>query len=282
MKSFAKTATPAKKTATKAAATPAKGKAAAKTPATPSKPAPKAKPAKEAPEKPEKALAVMPKQSIIPAGAESGDVSGEVDQSDIKLPYLNIVQGVGDLSENFTPGQIVLAGEVALTEPPKKEGKGAIIEMVIVWAKKQFIEKLPYGTDERARIFDTEAGVVEAGLHLDWIDNTPPPAGPLLTALILVKKPEDCEEESAYFSLEYGKDVYAPCMWRLQNTAYTRAAKTILTAKAMSRNAALASNRFQLATKREKVGQNWIFTPNLRAGGKYDADFVEFVKANTQ
>ena len=275
MKSFATKAaakTPAK--------TPAKG--VQKQAQAPSKSSGKAKTAVEP--DPTKEVAVMPNKSIVPTGAEDSDVSGEVNSSDIKLPYLNIVQGVGDLSAIFDPGQIIVAGEVPMTTAPEKDGgKAPILEIAVIWARKQYVEMVDYDSGERGRIFDTEAGVLAAGLHLDWVDNVPPPAGPMLTCLVLVKQTELAEESgSPYFSLEYGKDAYAPCMWRLQRTAYTRAAKTILSAKAMSRTEPLCTKRFQLCAKREKVGKNWIFTPFLRAVGKYDADFVEFVKANAQ
>jgi hypothetical protein len=62
---------------------------------------------------------------------------------DIRLPRLNIVQKVGDLSTIFTPGEIVLNQNLVI-HSPGKDGKGdsPINFTVLGFKKKQFVEKV--------------------------------------------------------------------------------------------------------------------------------------------
>ncbi len=202
------------------------------------------------------------------AAAMMGTISGDVDSDDILIPRLNVVQGVGPLSELYQPGQIVLNKETVLSD-------GATpIELTVLSARKQFAENLPFDSDERPRVYNTLEEVHEAGGSIEWKDDEKPSFTPILHVQLLLKAPAGAE---GAFPLEYKGEPYALALWTLRGVAYTRAGRNILTAARFSLRDGIHHGKWTLATKREKFGRNSVFVPVLRNVGRHDADFLAFV-----
>ncbi len=197
-----------------------------------------------------------------------GIISGDVDSEDILIPRLNIVQGVGPLSELYQPGQIVFNKETVLSDG------NTPIELTVLSAKKQFAENLPFDSDERPRVFNTLEEVHEAGGSIEWKDDEKPSFTPILHAQLLLKAPAGAE---GAFPLEYKGQPYALALWTLRGVAYTRAGRNILTAARFSLRDGIHHGKWTLSTKREKFGRNSVFVPVLRNVGRHDADFLGFV-----
>jgi len=70
-----------------------------------------------------------------------GVVEGELETSDIKLPRLELVHGVGELSKAFNPGDIIYNSGIKLAS------KGEPIYMSVLAIRKFFRESLPYDPD---------------------------------------------------------------------------------------------------------------------------------------
>jgi hypothetical protein len=121
-----------------------------------------------------------------------GGVSGDYQESDFRLPRINIVQSVGPLSEDFDPGAVVLNKDIivlpASTDP---KAWGDPLNVTILNAKKQFSENLPYESDETPETVDTLDEVHERGGWIDWRNDEKPPWRPMLTALVLIESPSE-------------------------------------------------------------------------------------------
>lgn len=199
-----------------------------------------------------------------------GNIVGDVGQEDIVIPRLNIVQGVGQLSETHSIGQIVYDKSVVLSDGPTP------VEVTVMRARKQFIENLPYGSDGPApQVFDTLEEVRAVGGTIEWNGNQKPSFLPVLHVQVLIKVPEGVE---GAFPLLHDGQRYAIALWTIRGTAYSRAAKNILTAARFSLSSGLHHGKWVLTTKREKFGRNSVFVPQLALLGKHDEEFVKFVE----
>ncbi len=209
---------------------------------------------------------------VTPVPAEPppgmGCVIGEIDSSDITVPRLNIVQGVGSLAELFTPGQIVLNQETVLSEGADP------VELTVLSARKEFVENLGFDEEIRPKVFNTLEEVHAAGGTVEWVGDTRPSFVPVLHVNILIKAPDGV---SGVFPLTYQGNEYALAVWTIRGVAYSKAGRNILTAAKFGLRDGLFHGKWILSTKREKYGRNSVFVPVLRNVGRHDADFVSFV-----
>jgi hypothetical protein len=212
-----------------------------------------------------------------------GGVIGDYEESDFRLPRINIVQSVGPLSEDFDPGAVVLNKDIIVL-PASTDPKvwGDPLNVTVLNAKKQFSENLPYDSDETPETVDTLDEVHERGGWIDWRNDEKPPWRPMLTALVLIEAPT--EELAEEFSIQ-GPDgkAYELALWTMKGSAYSRAGKAINTAARFAlRNKEtglpeLHKGKWTLQVRREKLGTNLVFVPRLRQHGKHDDEFIEFI-----
>ena len=141
-----------------------------------------------------------PTTGIASTPPTMGVVVGDIDSSDINMPRLNIVQGVGSLSELFSPGQVVMNQEIVLSNGTTP------IELTVLAARKQFVENLAYDAESRPRVFDTLDEVHAAGGSINWIGNMRPSFVPVLHVNVLIKAPQGVEGS---FPIHYNGEDYA-------------------------------------------------------------------------
>jgi len=201
-----------------------------------------------------------------------GQVSGPIDQSDIYRPRLELSQSVGPLMEaGFAPGQIVLAKEHAIWA----DGYDPL-KITLLASRKQFIEDVPYGSGQEQRIFNSPQEVKAAGLHTEWYDNTPPPVFPRLTCVALIQKPDYVEGCEA-FGLEVQGNLYAIAELRWDGAAYSRAAKTVLTAASGILGKGLHRGIWNYSCERAKLKVNTVTVPVIKFAGMHSEEFVKAV-----
>lgn len=218
------------------------------------------------------------------ADTKIGGISGDFSEKDIKLPRLNIVQGVGAMSEDFKPGSIIWNGEVTLIKPKDdvKEWTDPL-EVTVLTARKDFIQNTEYDSDDRADIVDSLEEVERRGGTIEYNGDQAPSWLPRLTMLLLIKAPKGNIPAEDSFSLVDPEG--APCemaLWTVKKSAYTRAGKAVITASKYSlRNKAtnepeLHHGKWTLQVRREKLGEYLVYVPLLKQCGRHTAEYAEF------
>lgn len=212
---------------------------------------------------------------------------------DIILPRINIVQKVGDLSEIFTPGEIVLKQALVVYSPAKGETKGtAPLNVTIIGFKKtQYAEKVAGG--KQGILAHTEQEIAKHGGTLDYKEwdasvaenKVNPQVRPLrlfqrlATALCLVEKPDFLADvDHVEFPYESEGKYFALVFWSMKGTAYTHAAKTMFTARKIGHlRSGYNKQSWSLTTKVEKFGENYAAVPVVKPGAKTSESFQKFV-----
>jgi len=210
------------------------------------------------------------------------DFVGEEDASDFIIPRLIQVYDVGELSEEFTPGSLLLNGEYQVVEGNKDNP--VPVNITFVGFRKFYEEHVEWGDDSKTpRRFATLQEVHNAGLWIEWRDNERPSAYPVALATCVLEAPEGADE--AYFPYVYvdgeGNTIpYALCIWKLKGSAYTSCFKPVNTSRKFAckpDNGGLKSQSWDISFKREKRGENLTWVPSTRPSQRNDEGFMEFI-----
>lgn len=222
----------------------------------------------EATPAPKKALApVAPASPAIVT--EDTDLEGEISRSDIRLPRINIVQKVGQLSNLFGPGSILFNKEVVLSN-----GKTPV-EIVPLRLKKVYQQDLAYGSEETALVFERAEEVRAAGGSLQWGDDNY--FTEVAHVQVAVVRPDDCPEElEALFPFEHGDKVYGCAMWTLKGSGFTSAGRTLITARTALLRDGLHTGRFMLSTELKNNAKNSWYAPVLKFAGRNTEEASSF------
>lgn len=227
----------------------------------------------------QRAAALAVATTIPPASPASrfSDDPEDIDFSQLSLPTFKIVQGVGDLSQSFNPGQIVVVGKgdvlVPIADAPPKNAKdkpqqpvNAVI--IAISRNDRFSEKILGGA--RGRLFDTEKQVFDNGGTTNWDEGKAtgkPYFERLATALLLVEKPEGLEDETGTFSFSADGKQFALVIWHLKGIGYTNAAKPLRTARRFGYlKAGYSSVSVGIGTALKSYGQNSAYIPTVKPG----------------
>lgn len=205
---------------------------------------------------PSTALAIRPTNTSV----ELFGGSDNIDFRDLQLPRINIVQKVGELSDKFNPGTILLNGSLQLPQP---------VEFIVLGFRPlQYVERVEGGFG--GQICNSPEDVVAAGGTLDYKehDKTEKPwFQTLATAVVLVKQPAGVNEPDL-FSIELGDSRYALALWSMKGGSYTNAAKPIFTQRKIgSLRKAWHAHAWLFTTELEKYKTgNSAYIPVLKRG----------------
>jgi hypothetical protein len=226
----------------------------------------------------EAALAVVDNGAVAQVGPNIfggtiGSITGEVGMTDFAVPKLKLAQNVGPLTEElgFTSGDFVLADETILWQLDCPD-----IEITILRAHKNFIEKTEYGSADMGRIFESIEEAAAAGLTVTWgPNNEPPDIAPQLNLLVLIKQGEGVESE--LFNLE-GPDGfrYALALWRAGGTAYGPVMQKVTSAARTRLVNGLHTGSFLVSAQKIKGRVNSYWQPKMNPGVEHDEAFIEF------
>lgn len=186
--------------------------------------------------------------------------------SEIILPRINLVQGVGGLKDSFQVGAIVHNQTTVLYTPPvinvktstiEKAGTAPLVITVLNFRKTQFTEKVAGGA--RGLLCNTEVEVRAAGGTIDYKEWALKQKDGmkrfeyLATALIAIERPEIAADDDTIFVYPVDGKKYALALWGMKGSAYTRAAKAVFfTARNLGcLRAGYPAHSFNLTTRLE-------------------------------
>lgn len=222
------------------------------------------------------AVAIVPKTDTAVAESKPAFYDDEtIDPGDLVLPRFNIVQKVGDLSNQFAPGTILLNAQLALVKAPEKFDLSGKIKLLIAgFMPTVFVEKLEGGA--QGNLFRTEAEVVAAGGTLDWNEAQATKKQlyqRLATAMILIEQPEGLDPES--FPTEIEGKRYALALYSMKGSAYTNATKNFKSARKIGhlKQHGYRGGWWTLQSQLKKFGDNYAYIPVVKAAGSSTPEF---------
>lgn len=203
-----------------------------------------------------------------------GTIAGDTSPGDIRLPRLQLVHGVGSLSEMFHPGDVVLGGDNLLVE------KGQPLDMIILSAQqywKEYCGAGKYDPNHRPATYLTQEEVIAAGGTTRWENGIGPTFNRAMTLTLLIKQPKDLV--CGLFGINIQDNVFAPAVWDVDKSAYRRVAPQVLTAAQFGLRArGLLSGMFQLVTKTEKINGNNTIVPAFKLIGHNDDEAIATIR----
>lgn len=209
-------------------------------------------------------------------------VVGEIDRADVRFPKLQVVQGVGPLSERdeFRKGDIILDGEVRIG------GVNDPVEMTVLQIGKQFEEVVPYDGDEIPRIVNTREEVLQLGGTTEgervdgkWV---PPTWRSIADALICIKCPDSIDKDVRDVSFPFEcpsekKQKFAFARWVIKGVAYKSAAVEIFSAASMYYRNGLKKGTFMVSTDKRTFGPNVVMVPVVKKGPPNSEEFSSWL-----
>ena len=220
-------------------------------------------------QKPAEAEAQMTKQENAQSPAKPGapqGISGDVGAEDLRTPYLSLVGKTGQLADEFQPGSFVYNKETVVSDGSKP------LDITVLKAHKYWIEDVPYEEDIQPKTFDHLEEATAQGFSKEY--GAESRVMPCLRSVCMIPVPE---ESDAMFSFEGTH--YALCLWMLQKTAYTSAAKPVLTAalKGHLRDG-IHLAPWELTSTKKSNGKNTWFAPVVKKKPKHSDNLRSFIE----
>lgn len=202
------------------------------------------------------AIAPVNETSTALAHATSADtgIQGEISQSDIRLPRINLVQKMSGTAESFRFGDVLFekAIKVGDIEHP--------VAITVLRLKKQYQEDLPYGSEDMPRVFDRAEEVKAAGGSL--IRGSDHYFSEIAHIQMAIQAPEGLnEDELEFFPYQFEGVDYAMAVLTVSRSAYSTFAKPIITHGFNTLKDGLAKGKFELHVDLKKSPKGSYVVP---------------------
>lgn len=244
---------------------------------------------------PSSSLAKIPDASVVAAPPSFHD-DGNISFDDIILDRINPVQRVGELSEIFSPGEIVLNKTAVVHVPDNKDknivGSGPLVFIPIGMKRLQYVEKVVGGG--RGAFVNAEQEVVAAGGTLNWGEWKASLGTPnkkkyfekYATFLLLIERPVSLlpDESHQIFGHEVEGKFYAVCLLGCKGTWFSGLAKPLMTQRRMGfLKAGYPTFSFGLTTESKAFanddgGKNFAHVPVLINGPRTTPALQDYIK----
>jgi hypothetical protein len=212
--------------------------------------------------------------------------------ANMRLPRVNLVQGIGELSETFEPGQIVYKGATVLYDPgiKKPEDRTDPLEVVILGMLPfRYVEKRDGGHGE---IVDTLEEVADLKGTIDWNEWNLKKAGGVLLFetlaefILAIKQPKHLPKAVQSFPFKVDDARYALGIWGMKGSAFNNCAKvTIFPDRAMgcTREFGYPSHSYLASSRTKKFGNgktSWI--PSWKEHLPTSEAFLKFAQSTIE
>jgi hypothetical protein len=237
----------------------------------------------------EKAVAVVNKNTAVARPTHMlGDYLPDIEE--IQFPRLNIVQKVGELSNVWPHGAILLDRKTALFECSVVKPNGDIVtkgtpplEVCVLGLKsKRFVERVEGGG--KGATAKSEEEVVKLGgttSYQEWEAGKEDGVRyfqPYVEALLAVRKPAHINDtEETVFTYESEGHRLSLVLFGMKGTAYTAAAKYWFTQRLIGNlREGYPSRWFSMGTELKKFVSNFAYIPVIKPLAKTTSEFREF------
>ncbi len=226
---------------------------------------------------PKELLAAPP----VKGSSESG-VEGEFTSSDIKLPYLNLVQKMskGELA-NFPWGTFVFDKSVKVGDTSQ------CVEVVVLRMRKQYVQVLDRDSQDMPQLFDKISEAKVAGLIEQNASNRKIKNGTTFTERCLfqlaVKAPKSVTDEDLLkFPYSINETHWGVALYIAQSTAYASVVRPVFThtLKGQALHEGLYLGKFELHIAKEVNDKKDEYAvPKARFAGANTPEEAEFFRS---
>jgi hypothetical protein len=200
------------------------------------------------------------------------DLVGEILQTDIKLPRVNLVQKTSALNGEFKAGDLVFEKQVLLAH------EGETFNFTPIMVQKQYQEDLEFGTEDMPRVYNSAAEVRENGGSLTYGDDNYFKEIAHVQLLIEAPAKKLKEHEADMFLIEFKGKHYAMAMMTVAGSAFNSLGKALMTARVNNLKAGFFTGMFTMRAdaKSNKRGSWHVPVPSFQ--GLHDAETQAFIQ----
>lgn len=205
---------------------------------------------------------VAPNVIALPA---LGRIEGEISASDFDMPYLKIIQGVGEASLKYQEGSIVL-NKAVLTKPPMPGEYSEPICLTVLKGKKIYREKVKWDGKNFGRMAETRAEA--ESWNSDYSEE--------LRVLTLVRA--TTPEMKQRFDLEGpGGEVYTLAMGYFAGVSWG-CGKTVIAATATTLSKGCYTWEWKFQIRKEIYGKGTCYVPKITLSTEHSPETIEWIK----
>lgn len=170
----------------------------------------------------------VPKSRAL-AIPRSGKVDADgFDDTDVRMPRLQIVNGNGAMSRIYNQGELVYADHIIFGTPQKDVHR--LMRFVPLGLKKQFRSNLSeeeVAAGDQPQVFNSKEEILsfDSEATFEWVDNEKPRYSPTCRALLVIELPEGVEHPAFTYEAEGG--LWAPAVYYAGGSAYSKFALPI-------------------------------------------------------
>jgi hypothetical protein len=202
---------------------------------------------------------------------KAGDVIGEFNATDIRLPYLRIIQKISDDAATYGAGSFLFNGEVKIAS------EGQAVKMTFIRFNKFYEEKLPMEAQKRPMVFDTADEVLKAGGSFNSKDEHFFTEVAMMQAVI--ERPDGLsDQDSLLFPYKAPNEKwYAMTLWTARGTAYSQTGPVLYTASNNFLSDGLYQGEWNVSTEKRTNPKGSWHVPSLRYVGKHEGEMRGFM-----